>query len=447
MLDRNRVRELIKLSLKPIDMMEVGIYSHVRGTTRFANSVIHQNLSVEYPYFWTRIVIDTPRGKKIGGTSCTQLTIDDIRRTVARALEIAHNSTPDKRFVSLPKPEPHKGAKATKPVDIEEVTPEERARAVKKIVKVAQKYNLDVAGVIHTNVYSLGVANSLGIDQFGLNCDTYTTVTAMSKTSSGYSLAMARYFNKIDFEQLAEIACQKALLSQNPQEITPGKYTVLLEPHAVAEMISFLGWLEFGAKAFAEKRSIISKSLGQKITGSNITIYDDFNHPQVNTFPFDYEGVMRKKVTFIEKGVAKGVVFDSFYAHLLKKPNTGHALPAPNPHGPFPSTLILQPGNIPLAKMLGMIEKGILITRFWYTRVVDPDTTTITGLTRDGTFWVENGEIKYGIKNLRFTINIYEVLKNVLAISKETVLSGEFTQVVAPALLIKDFEFTGKTEY
>ncbi|MEO0131686.1 MAG: TldD/PmbA family protein [candidate division WOR-3 bacterium] len=447
MMDKNKIVELLDRSLKPIDMMEVGIYSLIRGTTRFANSTIHQNLRIESPYFWTRVIIDTPQGKKIGGSSCTQLNNENIKITTIRALEVAHNTPPNKQFISLPKPESSRPYKPHKTSKIKEITPEERARAVKKIVKIAQRFNLDVAGVIHTNVYSLGIANSLGINQFGTSCDTYTTITAMSQSSSGYCMAVAKDFNQINFEELANIACQKAILSQNPKEISPGQYTVLLEPHAVAEMISFLGWLEFGAKAFAEKRSIISKSLGQKITGSNITIYDDCYHPQVNVFPFDYEGALRKKVVFIEKGIAKGVVFDSFYAQLLKKPNTGHALPAPNPYGPYPSTIIIEPGQVSMAKMLSMIDKGILVTRFWYTRVVDPDTTTITGLTRDGTFWIEDGKIKHGVKNLRFTINIYDTLKNVLAISKESVLSGEFIQVVAPALLIKDFNFTGKTEY
>jgi predicted Zn-dependent protease len=445
MFDKNKTQELLTAGLKPIDMMEVGIYSNLRGTTRFANSVIHQNLSVEDPYFWTRIIIDTPAGKKIGGSATRSLTPQGIKTTVAKALELAHHATPDKEFISLPKPSgrPRKYPSLT----VEEVTPEKRARAVNKIVRIAQKYHLDIAGVIHTTLYSLGVANSLGINEFACGCDSYVSITAMSENSSGYAMAYNRYFSKIDFEELAESACQKALLSKNPRDLEPGKYLVLLEPHAVAEMISYLGWLEFGARALAEKTSIMSKSLGKQITGKNITIYDDFTHPQVNIIPFDFEGVPRKKVTFIDKGIAKGVVFDSFYAHKLKKPNTGHALPAPNPYGPFPATIIIKPGNTPMSEMLRALDRGILVTRFWYTRIVDPDTTTITGLTRDGTFWVENGEIKYGIKNLRYTINIYETLRNVLMISKETVASGEFTQVVAPALLIKNFNFSSKTEY
>ncbi|MEO0074999.1 MAG: TldD/PmbA family protein [candidate division WOR-3 bacterium] len=445
MLDKKRTQDLLINALKTSDMIEVGIMSNQRGTTRFANSIIHQNLTVENPYVWTRVIIDSEEGKKIGGVSSRDLSVSGIKNAIRKASEIASYATEDKEFVSLPKPTGKvKTVKLKEPIS---VSPEDRAKAVRKIVSVCKKHNLDVAGVIHTSTYSLGIANNLGINQYANGSDTYTTITAMAENSSGYAAAIDKNFFKIDFEKLAEIACQKALLSKNPKEIEPGAYTVLLEPEAVAEFITFLGWLEFGAKAFAEKRSIMSKSIGKRITGDNITIYDDWTHPKVNQFPFDFEGVPRKKVTFIDKGVAKGVVLDSFYAHKLKKPNTGHALPQPNAYGPYPSSLIIKPGNVAMQDMLKMIDKGILITRFWYTRVVDPDKTLITGLTRDGTFWVEKGEIKYGIKNLRYTINIYETLKNVLAISKETVLSGEFTQIVAPALLIKDFTFTGKTQY
>ncbi|MEO0083540.1 MAG: TldD/PmbA family protein [candidate division WOR-3 bacterium] len=446
MIDKNKTQELLNAALKPADMLEVGIYSNRRGTTRFANSIIHQNLTVENPYLWARVIIDTAAGKKIGGVSSRNLTIEGVKETVNKAIEVARHSTPDKEFVSLPKPTDTK-IKAPTPKQVETITPEQRAAAVRKIVKIAKKHKLDVAGVIHTNSYSLGITNNFGINQYAIGADSYVTITAMSENSSGFAMAIDKKFTNIDFEKLAEIACQKAILSKNPREIQPGAYTVLLEPYAVAEFITFLGWLEFGGKAFAEKRSIISKKLGKLITGKNITITDDITHPQVIAFPFDFEGVPRKKVIFIENGVARGVVFDSFYAHKLKRPNTGHALPQPNPYGPFPASLIIKPGAISINDMLKRIDQGILITRFWYTRVVDPDKTLITGLTRDGTFWVENGEIKYGIKNLRYTINIYETLKNVIAMSKESYLTGENGSVVAPAMLIKNFNFTGKTEY
>jgi predicted Zn-dependent protease len=446
MIDKKKTKDLLNAGLVPSDMVEVGIFSIQRGSTRFANSVIHQNISVENPYLWTRVIVDTEEGKRIGGLSSRNLTPDGIKMTVRKASEMAMHSTPDKEFVSLPKPIKAANTKESKEKP-QIVTPEQRASAVRKIIKVAKKHKLDAAGVIHTSSYSLGVGNNFGISKFAQGSDTYASIITMADNSSGFVSAVDKKFTNIDFEKLTEIACQKAILSKNPQEVKPGLYTVLLEPFAVAEMMMFLGWLEFGAKAFAEKRSVISKNLGKQLTGKNISIIDDCYHPKSLSFPFDYEGVDRKKVTLIDKGIGKGVVFDSFYANKLKKPNTGHALPQPNAYGPYPANLVIKPGTTRMEDMIKMVDKGILITRFWYTRVVDPDKTLLTGLTRDGTFWVENGKIKYGIKNLRYTIDLYQTLKQVVAMSKESFLTGENVSVVAPAMLIKDFNFSGKTQY
>lgn len=446
MIDKNKTNDLLTTALKPADMIEIGIFANDRGTTRFANSIIHQNISVESPYLWTRVIVDSADGKKIGGLSSRNLTSDGVKEIMRKAFDIAMHSTPDKEFISLPKPVKTVKSKKqeTKP---QVITPEQRASAVRKIVGVCKKHKLDVAGVIHTSAYSLGVANNFGINQFAQGADTYTSITAMGENSSGFVSAIDKKFTNIDFEKSAEVACQKAILSKNPKEVKSGLYTVLLEPFAVAEIIIYLGWLEFGAKAFAEKRSIVSKKLGKQLTGKNITIIDDYAHPKSLAFPFDFEGVPRKKVSLIDKGIGKGVVFDSFYANKLKKANTGHALPQPSPYGPYPSNLVIKPGTTRMQDMIKMVDKGILVTRFWYTRAVDPDKTLITGLTRDGTFWIENGQIKYGIKNLRYTVNIYEILKQVVAISKESYLTGENASVVAPSMIIKNFNFSGKTQY
>jgi predicted Zn-dependent protease len=187
--------------------------------------------------------------------------------------------------------------------------------------------------------------------------------------------------------------------------------------------------------------------MGKRLTGKNITIADDAYHPKTIGLTFDYEGVNKKKVVLIQNGVGKNVVFDSFYAQRLGKKNTGHALPQPNAIGPFPLNLVVKPGKVPREKMIKEIDKGILITRFWYTRMVDPDKTLLTGMTRDGTFLIENGKITKGLKNMRFSINVYETFESVRMISKETVLSGENISVVTPAIVIDNFNFASKTQY
>jgi predicted Zn-dependent protease len=448
MTDKNKTKELLNAGLKaiPADMVELGLLSIERGTTRFANSIIHQNITAENPYLWTRVILKSKPGMKIGGLSTRNLTTEGITEAMGRAFELAEHSNPDKEFVSLPK-KSKAPAKKRKEATIDFVTPEQRASAVKKIVSVCKKHNLTAAGVITSSRYSVGVANNLGVNSYFKGGDSYMTVTAMSDNSSGFALACEKKFSRIDFQELAEIACEKAIISKNPREVKPGAYTVLLEEPAVAELISYLGWVEFGARAFAEKRSIMSKKMGKLITGKNITIIDDCSDPRMIAFPFDFEGVDKKKVVMIDKGIAKGIVTDSFYANKLKMKNTGHAMPQPNAGGPFATAAVMKAGNKTKAEMLKSIDKGILITRFWYTRMVDPDKTIFTGLTRDGTFWVENGKIQYGIKNLRYTINLYETLKQVAMIAKDAILSGEGGQAVVPALLINNFNFSSKTEY
>ncbi|MEO0113987.1 MAG: TldD/PmbA family protein [candidate division WOR-3 bacterium] len=443
MLDKNRTRELLEIGLKSVkaDQIEVGIFSTERGTTRFANSIIHQNMVVESPYLWARVILKN----KIGGIATKELHPEGVKNAMQKALELAEHQKPDKEFKSLPKP----GAKRRIGLKKEPVfvTPEERAKAVEQIVKVCKKDNLEAAGVIHTSRYSLGVANSLGIFNYDWSADTWVSITAMSDDSSGYASAYVKNFDDVDFTALAEKAVEKAIASKNPIEIEPGKYTVLLEEPAVAELISFLDFYEFGAKAYDERRSVISKKMGKRITGKNITIIEDAYHPKTIGLPFDFEGVPKKKVVIIQNGIAKNVVFDSFYAQKLGKKNTGHALPQPNTMGPLPLNLVIKPGKIPRAKMIEAIEKGILVTRFWYTRMVDPDKTLLTGMTRDGTFLIEDGKITKGLKNMRFLINVYETLKSVRLISKETVLCGEGISVVAPAMVIDNFNFASKTHY
>ncbi|MCD5383504.1 TldD/PmbA family protein, partial [candidate division WOR-3 bacterium] len=269
---------------------------------------------------------------------------------------------------------------------------------------------------------------------------------ASSGSSSGYAGIRTDDFYSIDFEELAEIASEKAMLGKNPQEAKLEPYTVLLEEEAVGELLMFLAWIGFGARTFQEGRSFMAGKIGNLITGSNITIFDDVHHPQMSGLVFDFEGVPKKRVPLIESGVAKGVVYDSFYANKEDKQSTGHALLCQE-SGPFPLNLVMEGGDASKSELLSSISEGILITRFWYTRIVDPDQTQVTGMTRDGTFLIKDGKIDQGLKNLRFTINILEAFKKVREISQERSMIGERFRCLAPSLLIEDFGFTGKTEY
>ncbi|MEO0131106.1 MAG: TldD/PmbA family protein [candidate division WOR-3 bacterium] len=441
MLKKEQVNEIIKIAKKYLKGLEweIGIDSTNTGTTRFANSIIHQNMGVHRPFMWVRII----NKNRIGSSTTTDLSEEGIKNLIERAINLSKSKYAPKLETSLPKKT--KIEKVSKKIVI---SPKEREEAVAKIVEVCKKNNLNAFGVIHTINSSLAIFNSNGVNNYALLNWTYTTITAMNESASGFSFAIEKDFYKIDFKKLANIACEKALMAKNPKDIEPGKYTVFLEEPAVAEIISFLAWLEFGAKRFYEKTSLISKKIGKKITGKNITIYDDWTDKLTLGIPFDFEGVKRNKVILIKNGIAKSVVTDSYFAKKLKMKNTGHSLMQPAPWGPFPLNLVFEKGDKKKEEMLKSIDKGIYVTRFWYTRVVDPDRTLITGMTRDGTYFIEKGKIAYPIKNMRFLINIYETLENVKMISKEQKYYGEeLFGVVAPALVIENFNFQSKTEY
>lgn len=444
MIDKTKTREYLDLIIKGKDFDEIegGLYYSEKGTTRFANSIIHQNMVVEEPYLWIRAVEE----QKVAGISTKDFQKEGIEKAIKKVKESLQGIKKDKEFKGLPKPP--QGMKIKKAKEPEFIPPEERGKAVERIVAICKKHNLQAFGVIHNTRASLGVANSKGIFNYGMSGVNFASVTAMGDSTSGYAVAIKKDFSEIDFKELAEVACEKALLSKNPRELEPGKYTVLLEEPAVGEMLSFLVWLEFGAKRFRERSSSLSRKIGKMITGNNITLYDDYSDREMPGFAFDFEGYPKKSVMLIKNGVAKGVVFDSFYAQLLKKKNTGHSLPQPSAWGPFPSNLIMAKGKEKKENLIKKIDKGILVTRFWYVRVVDPDKTLITGMTRDGTFMIEKGKIAYPIKNMRFVVNIYDTLAKVRKISSERKLYGEDTFfILAPALLIDEFNFASKTEY
>jgi predicted Zn-dependent protease len=251
------------------------------------------------------------------------------------------------------------------------------------------------------------------------------------------------------------IAVDKALRSRNPTKIDPGVYTVILEEEAVAAMLRTLSFLGLGALSVQEKRSFMNSRFGEQITGAKITIWDDGHDSRGLVLPFDFEGVPKQKVTLIENGVAKNVVYDSFTAGREKgdadapRPtSTGHSLPAPNTMGPIPVNLFMAPGTASKEEMLASIDRGIWVTRFHYTNPVHPIKTVLTGMTRDGTFLVENGQVVRPLKNLRFTQSILDAFGKAEMLGSELRLDamGNFG-VCAPAAKIHEFSFTGTTQF
>jgi predicted Zn-dependent protease len=294
------------------------------------------------------------------------------------------------------------------------------------------------------------VVNSLGVEAYQKFSDLFLHLIVENEKSSGYASFVARDPDQLDIESLTQEAISKTS-REEPIQLEPGEYEVILEPYAVSELLSFLGYLGFHALSVQEGRSFFSNRFGEKMVDEKVTIYDDGLDPEGLQVPFDFEGIPKKRVTFFDRGVATEVTYDSFTAGREGKDSTGHGLIAPNTAGPIPINLFMRGGESSLKEMIQSVRRGIYVTRFHYTNVVEPMKAVITGMTRDGTFLIEEGEIKRPIKNLRFTESIMRALSQVTAISKDrricsegTVYSRRFvTGTVVPAIKIDGFNFSG----
>lgn len=430
------------------DETEILFVGDQRGLTRYANSAIHQNVYETNQ----KICFRTVSEKRIGIASTNSLEPADLKRALDNSLEIAMNQPENSHFPGLPKPAKYRQLR-TYDEKTAKFGPRDRAMAVKKVIAAASKKGFTAAGAFSSGAGEIAVLNSKGVRSYQPITSASINLIVMSPTSSGYASGLSRRIDKIDFKKVAATAVAKCDLAQNPQPIEPGDYTVLLEPAAVASLMEWMSYIGFDPKTFHEQTSFLSGKIGQKITSNLISVYDDaYDHSSV-AFPFDFEGVPKKKVFLINKGVAKGVVYDSLWAARFKTKSTGHALfPGESGTGALPLNLGVAPGQTPRAKLMEQVKKGVLITRFHYINgYIDPPHAVMTGMTRDGTFLIEKGKIRCGLKNMRFTDGMLRAFGSAIAVSKETELVESWWTSIgcikAPAILLRSFKFTGKTEF
>ncbi len=447
MLGEKRVKELTDgiLARSTADQTEVVVMAGDEYLTRFANSTIHQNVAETDTAVRIRVVL----GSRVGVASTNNLDDEALARTLENALAIARLQPENPEFKSLPGPQPLPRVVAFSQTTAD-CTPEQRARGVGAICTKAREAGVVASGALTTAVLELAVANSLGV--FGHFATTRADINTvvMSESSASYVADMALDLNDMDFEAIGREAVEKCLRSQNPKSLEPGDYTVILEPYAVQDFIQMMSYTGFSAVALQEGRSFMAGKIGQQIVDPRVSIWDDGLNPQGLPVPFDFEGVPKQRVDLIENGVARGVVYDSYRAGKEGKASTGHALPAPNSFGPFPLNAFFGAGDASLEEMIASTERGLYVTRFHYTRPVEPTKVVITGMTRDGTFLIQNGEITYPVKNLRFTQSYLEALNRVDMIGKDLRLlpgMGGLGGTLQPALKLDGFTFTGATEF
>ncbi len=432
------------LSASQADQTEVVLWAEDRALTRFANSSIHQNVAERNVQVRVRAVV----GRRTGVATGNDLRPEALERLAETAVRLARLQPENPEFGSLPSPAPIPPVEALDEETLA-LTPEDRARGVATVCRLAGEEGLAAFGAYSTGTVELAVCNSLGVAAYFPTTLAYLTLVVMGEGTSGHAEGAAWQVRQVDVEALAREAIGRARQARNPRDLPPGCYPVVLNFYAVADLLETLGYVGWGALAYQEGRSFVSGRLGERVASPLVSVWDDGLDRSGLPMPFDFEGVPKRRVDLLREGVAVGVVYDTFTAgREAGRQSTGHALPAPNPEGPLPTHLFMAPGEATVEEMVRSLDRSVFVSRFHYTVPVHREKTVTTGMTRDGTFWIERGEIAYPVKNLRFTQSYLEVLARTEQVSRETrLVPGPLGGIRAPALLATEFHFTGATEF
>ena len=452
--------------LSTADEVEVLFSGGRFALTRFANNTIHQNVAEENHVVSVRTSFD----QRTARAFTNKFDDESLRQVVRSAESLAKVQHPDPDLLPMPEVREaagsagggKRGTYATPSrhfLQTAAITPELRADGVEKIVGVAKGHKLTTAGVFSSAEALDGIFNSRGLSNWHTQTSAEVSITMLGDDSSGWQKANSPDIANLDPLKLAEVAAQKALDSARPREIPAGKYTVILEPAAVLDIVGFMFW-DFSGMAILDQRSFLTGRIGTKLFGDNITIWDDVAHPLQTGSPFDGEGMNRQRVALVENGIVKQVVYARATAARMKQSEyhdkvgpieaTGHGFALPNEMGEMPLNIVFAEAGDrqTVDQMIASTERGVLVTRLWYIREVEPFEKMLTGMTRDGTFLVENGRVQGGVRNFRFNESLIHMLSNVEAMSAPVRAAGEESfDMVVPAMKVKEFNFTEVTKF
>jgi PmbA protein len=451
--------------LSSADEIEVLFSGGRFALTRFANNTIHQNVAEENYVVSVRTVF----GGRTARAFTNKFDDESLRQVVRSSESLAKLQHPDPDLLPMPdsleaEGSAGGGARATYATSrhfagTAAITPELRAEGVGKIVGVAERHKLTTAGVFSSADSLEGIFNSRGLGNWHTQTLAEVSITMIGADSSGWQKANSPDVKNLDPLALAETAARKALESARPREISAGKYTVILEPAAVLDIVGFMFW-DYSGMSILDQRSFLTGRIGTKLFGDNISIWDDAGHPLQTGSPFDGEGVRRQRVGLIENGVVKRVVYARATAERMKRSEykdsvgpveaTGHGFALPNEMGEIPQNIVFAPVSDPqtVEQMIASTERGVLVTRLWYIREVEPFEKMLTGMTRDGTFYVENGRVQGGVRNFRFNEGLIHMLSSVESMSVPVRACGEESfDMVVPAMKVKEFNFTEVTKF
>ncbi|MDQ6875140.1 MAG: TldD/PmbA family protein [Actinomycetota bacterium] len=433
------------LDIDGCDAVEVGLSRSDVALTRFADSRVHQNVARVDGEARVRVVVD---GFRVGVAVTNQLDPATIRRTAEQARAIARLSPPDPQYAGMPGAGLSYPTAGTDDDETADWPPEARAAAVATML-AGLPDGVVGAGFVQSGRVEQGIANSLGLRCAHAGTQAAASILASGADSTGYAEGSASSVTGVDFAALGERARGKVQLGRRPRDVAPGDWMVVLEPAATEVLVQFLDFMSFGGKDYNDGRSALSGRLGEKVCSERVTIVDDALSPLLPGVPFDAEGTPKRRVPLIEHGVAVSVGHDRASAARAGTASTGHALPPPNPYGPFPAHIIMQGGGASLDDLVAGCERGLYVTRFHYTNVVHPVQTVVTGMTRDGTFLIEDGRLAGGVHNLRFTQSILAALSDVEDVGADVEAASDafFGAAAAPAVRLSRFAFTSGTAH
>jgi len=450
MIPKNELLSLLTDALErsTADGTELMAYGVDSSLTRFASSVIHQNVHENDHSVVARVAV----GKRIGVTETNRLDARSIDKAIERAVAIAKASPEEEDFPGFPEapaaPEVDSYSEATA-----NASPDDRSAGVASAVAVAAEEGLKVSGAFRTSTVAVAVASTSGTRQHYDGTDAFLSVFAIgeggeSGSQEGYAVSV----DDIDTEAVTRSAVEKCIAAKDPVSVEPGAFDVILEPRATAEVMSWLSFTSLGARQVQEGQSFMAGRVGEKLMHESISIYDDGGDPDGIPIPFDFEGVPKKRVALIENGVVRGPVYDSLTAARDGVESTGHAGVATFRGGPSPSNLFIAAGEDELADLLSRVKRGLLVSRFHYLNgLLDTRKALFTGMTRDGTFLIENGKMTSAVKNLRFTDSMLRAYSNVDGVTSRRQSVGQdwggIASTTAPSILVRDFKFTGATEF
>jgi PmbA protein len=398
------------LAGSPGDQTEIVAEAMHQGVTRYAGSTIHQTTVLDEMRVWVRVVV----GKSVGEASGNSLSVGDIRDLIQQARRVAQMREPNPEFVSLPAGQPLPTVQGFDLVTAE-LGSDERARAIRTITDLAAERGWTASGTCISEGREMAVVNSLGVAAYVPRSMAFLRALPDSGKGTGYADSMSYRTADLDAVDVARRAMWGCERNHDAREIPPGEYVAIFGDLCVAETLSHLASHGFNGQAYEEGRSFLSGRLGERVTGANVTIWDNATDARNLAAAADHEGVPKRRVPLLEGGVACGVAYDSYTAQRVGKQSTGHAdgEVEANHSGPMPNNLFMQGGDATLDEMIRSTERGLLLTRFHYTHCPDPKRVVLTGTTRDGTFLIEHGEIVGAVKNLRLTQSIPELFEGI----------------------------------